>query len=57
MGSGLGAVCGEEREFNFFEALMYYFANNTALNQAQTQSLRVLKSPFEKGGFRGISGC
>jgi hypothetical protein len=28
-----------------------------ALNQRHLQASRALKSPFEKGGFRGISGC
>jgi len=57
MGGGLGAVGGKYREPGFLEGLGYHFANIMASTQAQTQALRVLQSPFEKGGFRGISGC
>ena len=39
------------------EPLVWRFVNSMALNQARTCGLSVWKSPFEKGGFRGISRC
>jgi hypothetical protein len=34
--------------------LVLCFINRMLVNQGKAQVLRLLKSPFEKGGFRGI---